>query len=202
MNIIFNDLSDDLLPKQKETYAKYCQIINFGRKHPTRFIERFMKLSLTDYQKYVILSSWVPGNVCWLCSRNTGKTYMMAIFVMAKTLLFANHNTYIMAPSGPQAQESFSKIEKTAKGEIASVIGVSSLFLDECVRANSKVDAFVHDKNSNHVSLFNGSTINSLNSVVKNIVGIRSNLNKHICSLVQKWARLNFSNCWKFLKLN
>ena len=136
-------------------------------------MEQFMKLSLTDYQKYVILSSWVPSNICWLCSRNTGKTYMMALYVMTKTLLFSNHNTYIMAPSGGQAQQSFTKIEQTAKGEIASVVGVSSLFLDECVRANSKVDQFVHDKNSYHVELYNGSTINSLNSVATNIVGIR-----------------------------
>lgn len=177
LNVIYNDTNYSLMPKQKETYDKYCKIIQWGRQNPTRFIEQFFQLSLTDYQKYVILSSWVPSNVTWLCSRNTGKSFMMAVFVMAKTVLFSNHNTYIMAPSGGQAQESFSKIESIAKGQIASLVGVSSIFLDEAIRANSKTDCFVHDQNSYHCELYNGSTINSLNSVAKNIVGIRSNLN-------------------------
>ena len=73
MNVIFNDYEDNILPKQKEVYDEYCKLIQWGRKHPTRFAEQFFKINLTDYQKYVILSSWVPKNVCWLCSRNTGK---------------------------------------------------------------------------------------------------------------------------------
>ena len=62
-------------------------------------------------------------------------------------------------------------MENLAKGNIASVIGVSSVFLDETVRANAKADSFVHDKNSYHLELYNGSTVNTLNSVAKNIVG-------------------------------
>ena len=98
--------------------------------------------------------------------------------MMARALLLPNTNTYIMAPSGNQAQTTFTKLEDLAKGNIASVLGVSSVFLDECVRMNAKADAFVHDKNSYHVELYNGSTINTLNSVAKNIVGIRSNFSE------------------------
>ena len=59
---------------------------------------------------------------------------------------FPNTNTYIMAPSGGQAQGTFTKLEDLAKGNIASVIGVSSVFLDECVRMNSTADPFTHAK--------------------------------------------------------
>ena len=66
-------------------------------------------------------------------------------------------------------------MEAIAKGNIASLMGTSSVFLDECVRMNSSADPFTHAKTSYSVSLYNGSTINTLNSVAKNIVGIRSN---------------------------
>ena len=65
-------------------------------------------------------------------------------------------------------------MEDMAKGNIASLLGTSSVFLDECVRANTYADPFVHPKSGYTVSLYNGSTINTLNSVIKNIVGIRS----------------------------
>jgi hypothetical protein len=102
---------------------------------------------------------------------------MSAPFIMARSLLIPSHNTYIMGPTGSQAQETFTKMENLAKNNIASVIGVSGVFLDETVRANSKADSFIHDKNSFHVELYNGSTVNTLNSVATNIVGIRSNFN-------------------------
>lgn len=98
---------------------------------------------------------------------------MSAPFIMGRSLLIPSHNTYIMSASGGQAQATFNKLEQLAKDNIASVIGVSSFFLDETIRANAKADPFVHDKNSYHVSLYNGSTINTLNSVATNIVGIR-----------------------------
>lgn len=98
---------------------------------------------------------------------------MSAPFIMAKSLLFPSFRTYIMGPTGSQAMETFSKMENLAKNNIASVIGVSSVFLDECVRQNASMDPFSHNKSGYHVELYNGSEINSLNSVAKNIVGIR-----------------------------
>lgn len=66
-------------------------------------------------------------------------------------------------------------MEDIAKGNIASLMGVSSVFLDECKRMNNTADPFTHAKTSYNVELYNGSTVNTLNSVAKNIVGIRSN---------------------------
>ena len=42
----------------------------------------------------------------------------------------------------------FTKMENLAKNNIASVIGLTPIFLEETVKANSKADPFVHDKNS------------------------------------------------------
>ena len=112
----------------------------------------------------------------FLCGDNytvTHNSFLAAPFMMARALLLPNTNTYIMAPSGGQSQETFQKMEDMAKGNIASLLGTSSVFLDECVRANTQADPFVHPKSGYTVSLYNGSTINTLNSVIKNIVGIR-----------------------------
>lgn len=113
---------------------------------------------------------------CFLCGEHctvTHNSYLSSPLMMARAILIPNTNTYIMAPAGGQAQETFGKMESLAKNQIASVLGVTSVFLEETVRQNAAADPFVHDKNSYHVELYNGSTINTLNSVVKNIVGIR-----------------------------
>ena len=314
----------ELLPKRLETYEKYCKILQWGRANPTRFMEDFLGVSLTDHQKYILLNSWIASNVTWLCSRSSGKgkslytptptmdwrtkqekiklvkdlqvgdyvfdengnptkiielhpivfedvyeitfedgekiecngehlwkikdkklnknweikdaqylfnnfsknedirffipnfpekdgkekaitniyktgekkpmrcitvandsglylcgnnhtithnSFMSAPLIMARSLLIPNHNTYILAPSGSQAQETFTKMEDMAKGNIASMIGVSNIFLEECVKQNAGADPFTHNKQSFSVSLYNGSTVNTLNSVAKNIVG-------------------------------
>lgn len=114
----------------------------------------------------------------FVCGDNpiiTHNSYLSAPFTMVRSLLFPSHQSYIMAPSGSQSVETFTKLENLSKNNIASVLGVTSFFLDECVRMNSKADPYTHDKSGHHVGLYNGSGINTLNSVVKNIVGIRSN---------------------------
>lgn len=36
---IFNKTDCDYLPKQLEIWDKYCKILQYGRRHPTRFVE-------------------------------------------------------------------------------------------------------------------------------------------------------------------
>ena len=200
VNVLYGDLKCEILPKQLETFDKYSKILQWGRQNPTRFIEQFIGIQLTDYQKYVILSSWVPANVVWVCSRSSGKSFMSAPLIMARSLLIPSHNTYIMGPTSSQSQETFTKLENLAKNNIASVVGVTSFFLDECVRINSKADPFTHDKGGYTVELYNGSTINTLNSVAKNVVGIRSSLNIYD-EAGRYLPTKNLSNCWKLLRV-
>lgn len=93
---------------------------------------------------------------------------------MARSLLIPNHKTYIMSVSGGQASGTFAKLEDLANNNIASVLGVSSVFLENVVRLNSKSSGFTHAKSGSHVELFNGSEVTSLNSVPDNLRGIRS----------------------------
>lgn len=180
----------DLLKDTRSQYQLQKAIVNVtktGRKIPMRCI------TVSNHSGL------------FLCGNNytvTHNSYLVTPFMMARALLLPNTNTYIMAPSGGQAQGTFTKLEDLAKGNIASVIGVSSVFLDECVRMNSTADPFTHAKQSYSVELYNGSTINTLNSVIKNIVGIRSNFSEKTLTFIEICQKNNFFNCWKILKLN
>ena len=176
VNPLYNEYDYKIPPKRLEQFQKYNEIIQWGRQNPTRFAELVFGIQFTDHQKWMILSSWVPSTVVWLCSRATGKSFMASVFLMLRSLLFANNNCYIMAPSGNQSQETFTKMEDIAKKNIASLTGTTDVFFNECMRMNSIADPFTHSKQGFTVSLYNGSTVNSLNSVAKNIVGIRSNV--------------------------
>lgn len=177
INIIYNNSDYEITQRKMEVFDKYLKVIQWGRKHPVKFMEMFFGLQFTDHQRYVLLSTWTTRFSVWLMSRNSGKSYLSAPYMMARSILIPNHHSYIMCPSGNQAQETFGKIEDLAKNKIASVQGATAVFLGELVKLNAGDDGFVHDKNSHHCELYNGSTINTLNSVAKNIVGIRSHLN-------------------------
>ena len=116
----------------------------------------------------------------YLCGNKatvTHNSYLSAPYIMTRSMLIPDHSTYIMSVTGNQSQETFSKMEDLALGKIASVAGSTRVFVNEVIKQNSAQSGFVHDKNSYSCELFNGATIKTLNSVPKNIVGIRSNLN-------------------------
>lgn len=164
-------------PRRIEAMEKYNKLIQFGRRHPTRFIELVFKIELIDYQKWLILNTWASEKAVWVCSRNAGKSFLMSVYIMARALLFPKFYVYIMSNTGSQAQDTFLKIENIAKHNIASLLGTSDVFFNELVKSNANSDGFTHSASSYECSLYNGSTITSLVGKAQNIVGKRSNLN-------------------------
>jgi len=315
INVIFNKTDYEISQRKIDMFEKYNKVIQWGRREPVKFMEKFFGLQFTDHQRYVLLSTWNATYAVWLMSRNSGKacelstkiwtpdnnflcmndihvgdyvldyegnptkviaeseifmndtydvyfsdgdivtvndnhtwwigiddinsfilcdtknlyeilkdekhiifnidkkriigvkrvptaptkcievdnethtylcgekktathnSYLSAPYMMARSILIPNHKSYIMCPSGNQAQQTFSKIEDLAKNKIASVQGATSVFINELMKANSGTDGFVHDKHSHYCELFNGSSISTLNSIAKNVVGFRSHLN-------------------------
>ena len=116
----------------------------------------------------------------YLCSEKfvvTHNTTLGSPFLMAKSLLIPNFQAYILAGSGSQSQEMFSKIEKIAKREIASFTGLTDIFLNETVKSASNKDGFTHNPSSFEYNLYNGSAVNSLNGAINNLRSRRSNCN-------------------------
>lgn len=163
--------------RRLEQMAKYNKIIQYGRQNPVWFIENIFKVTLLDFQKYVIMGSWTAEKACWVCSRNSGKTFLAALYMMGRSLLFPYYQINLLNVSARQSQDTFLKMENIAKKQIASLVGSSDVFYNEVVRAASGGDGFLHREQSYFCQLYNGSTITSLVGSPKTIVGKRSNLN-------------------------
>jgi hypothetical protein len=168
---------ENLSQRKIEGYLKLAEIIQWGRKNPVKFVERFFGMELLDYQKYVFMESWYKQYVLWCMGRNSGKTTLGSPFIMAKSLLIPNFQAYILAGVGSQSQEMFLKIEKIAKREIASFTGLTDIFYNETVKSAANTDGFTHNPASFQYKLYNGSIVNSLNGSFDNNRSKRSNLN-------------------------
>lgn len=158
-------------------YLRLAEVIQWGRKNPVGFVERFFGIELLDYQKYVFTNSWTTPNCLWCMGRSSGKTTLGSPFLMAKALLVPNFQAYILAGVGSQSQEMFLKIEKIAKRELASFTGLTDVFFNETVKSASNTTGFTHNPASFKFSLYNGSNVNSLNGSFDSNRSKRSNCN-------------------------
>lgn len=169
--------------RKLKAYLSDAETVKFLRNHPVIACEQLLNIKLTDSQKLILMKSWNKQYICLNCSRNFGKSFLIAIIVMLKAMLYPNQSIYIVSNSGAQAQETFGKMEDIAKASINSIDFEDSItgkivdiFLNELTKNNNNSDGFVHDKSSFKVTLFNGSTIKTLNSIPKNIRGKRATL--------------------------
>ena len=121
ISVYHNLIDNEVNIRKQEIFERYNRLIQWGRKHPTRFIERVFKIELLDYQKWIILNTWTAEKAVWVCSRNAGKTFMGAIYLMTRALLFPKLEIKIMNVSGKQSFETFAKMENIAKKNIPSL---------------------------------------------------------------------------------
>lgn len=163
--------------RRLEQMARYNKIIQYGRQNPVWFVENIFKVTLLDFQRYIFMGAWPADTVVLVCSRNSGKTFWAALYMMTRALLFPYYQINLLNVSARQSQDTFLKMENIAKKQIASLVGSSDVFYNEVVRATTGGDGFLHREQSYFCQLYNGSTITSLVGVAKNIVGKRSNLN-------------------------
>jgi len=116
----------------------------------------------------------------YLCGERftvTHNSTLSAPFIMAKGILIGGHNTYILSNVSSQSQDTFMKIEKIAKKEIASFAGLTDFFMGELVKSTANTDGFTHSQSGFNYKLFNGSTVTSLSGSIINNRGKRSALN-------------------------
>ncbi len=176
---VYNNLTQNkITQRRKESVQKYIRLILWGRKHPVAFIEKIFKIKLMDYQAYVIEGTWTATSAAWVCSRNAGKTFIGALYLMTRAILFPQMKIRILAGVARQAQETFTKLEDIAKKNISSLVGSSDVFVGEMVKSKADSDGFLHDNNKGwSLELFNGSVISTVKGSAKTAVSLRSNLN-------------------------
>ena len=157
---------------------KYIRLIQWGRKNPVQFIELVFGVTLMDYQKWLIGSSWVREYVIWACTRNAGKSFLVGLFIQARSLLFPKLQTQIISENWVTANDTFKKMEDIATNNIRTIINSNTVFIDELYKTKSDSDGFTHDfKAGNKCELNNGSKINAIAGSSRGARGRRSNVN-------------------------
>lgn len=166
-----------------ERKRKICELdaksIAFYRRNPCIACEDLLGIRLIDSQKYILQQSWNKPHVLWCCSRNFGKSFLGAIFMILKAILYENQAIYIVSSVGDQAKETFTKIEeiilrigKTA----ASIKSLQDIVEKETKKSPNNKTGFSHAPAGFEVEFFNGSTIQTLNSKPDNARSRRATL--------------------------
>lgn len=166
----------DLSAKKIREFTRHCKLLQWGRKNPVDFAAYVLGIDLLDLQKYALINSWDKKFVLWLECRNAGKTTLIAIYVMLRSILIPYHATYLLGNVGSQSKEIFEKIEKIVTRRIPSFGNLNDIFESELQRKGANSTGFKHDPTSFEFTLFNESTVNTLNSDPTNIKGKRADL--------------------------
>lgn len=156
-----------------------AESIAYYRRNPCIACEDLLGIRLIDSQKYILQESWNKPHVLWCCSRNFGKSFLGAVFMILKCILYENQAIYIVSSVGNQSKETFSKIEeivlrigKTA----ASIDSLQDIVEKETVKSTNNKTGFQHNPEGFHVSFYNGSEIFTLNGKPDNNRSRRSSL--------------------------
>ena len=144
-----------------------AESIAYYRRNPCIACEDLLGIRLTDAQKYILQSSWNAAHCVWACSRNFGKSFIGAIFLILKAVLYENQSIYIVSSVGDQSKETFSKLEEiiTRIGKTAaSIASLRDIVEHETVKSPTNKTGFSHNPAGYEVTFYNGSSIFTLNS--------------------------------------
>lgn len=152
---------------QRLVCEKNADIITYYRNNPCIAAKDLLGINLFDAQKYILQMTWNVEKSLWTCTRNFGKTFLIAILALLKAMLYPNQAIYIISSVGDQAKETFNKIEEivTGIGKTAqSIESLKDIAAKETVKSPTNKDGFSHGSSGYEVSFYNGSSIYTLNS--------------------------------------
>jgi len=129
-----------------------------------------------DYQKYAFMNTWVAQFIVWLMSRNGGKSILGAIYLQTRSILIPNFTGYIIAGVGSQSIETFTKIENLTYKKIPSFTTLTDVFQGELVMSTNS-NGFVHSPSSHRFTLYDNSSVFTINGNIGGSRSKRSNCN-------------------------
>jgi hypothetical protein len=166
-----------------EAKRKICELdakmIAYYRRNPCIACEDLLGIRLFDAQKYVLQNSWNASHSLWCCSRNFGKSFLGAVYIILRAILFENQGIYIVSSVGSQSKELFAKIEEIVLNigkTAASIRSLKDLVQNETVKRGTNKTGFSHNPTGYCVEFYNGSEIFTLNSNPDNNRSKRSSL--------------------------
>src|SRR5690554_2582285 len=194
-----------LSTRKIKLYQANSKIIKFFRRNPIIACEDLLGIKLLDFQKWIIQEAWNKPMVLMACSRNAGKSFLGAIIIILKALLYENQSIYIVAPVGDQSKEL--SIELAV---LPIFNTISSILLNNSLNQSIYIVAPVGDQSK---ELFNkieeivlnigktASSIDSLKDIVMNEV-VKSPSCKTGFSHAQSGFHVGFYNGSEIYSLN
>lgn len=152
---------------KRHIYECDAETIRFYRKNPLIAAEDLLGIRLFDAQAWILESTWNSSHAVWCCSRNFGKSFLGAIFMILKALLYENQAIYIISSVGDQSKETFVKIEEIVRriGKTsASIKSLKDIAEKETRKSPTNKTGFSHDPAGYSVAFYNNSEIFTLNS--------------------------------------
>lgn len=153
-------------PARRRMCELDAQSISYYRRNPCIAAEDLLGVKLLDFQKYILQCTWNASHSVWCCSRNLGKSFLGAVLIILKAILYENQAIYIVSSVGSQSKETFNKIYEIVEniGKTSSSINsLKDIVKNETIKGLHNRDGFSFDVLGYHVSFFNGSEITTLN---------------------------------------
>ena len=85
---------------------------SYYRENPHRFVQDYFNLKLKRFQQILLNMMFFFTNFTGLASRGIGKTFLVAIFICAKCILYPNSKIIVVSKTRNQANEVLEKISK------------------------------------------------------------------------------------------
>ena len=86
--------------RKLDAFKEIAKMQKYYQCNPVRFNKDFFNIDLLDGQALTLELMWITQNVLVVATRGYGKSTIIAIFPMDKTMLFSNYWTYIASGSG------------------------------------------------------------------------------------------------------
>ena len=117
---IFVKPTEEIISQRKmEGMQKLSEIKQWGLRNPTKFMERFIGVDLLDVQTYTFMNSWDKMYALWLCTRNYGKSTLLALYYMTRGMLLNN----CISQAAKELNLDPSSISKVCKGKLKQTHG-------------------------------------------------------------------------------
>jgi len=138
----------DLKYEKKDDWEyKIIDWCTFYRRNIPRFIEHYFQIILHPYQRLWIYYMSICDSFVAIASRASSKSWLIALFVIAISVLYPNSKVVVVAKTKAQAGVIFGKIEDLKKGS---------------ANIQREIDYFSNTNSDRVCKFFNGSTIKAV----------------------------------------
>lgn len=153
--------------RKLESLKRIAYLQKYYQCNPVRFISDFFGVQLLDTQAWIVQRSWNCPNTMILATRGLGKSTVIDLIIMSRSMLYNSFWSFIASGSGSQAQQTFTTLERLANDSIEEMVGSTGyIFKNEIEIKNAAGDGFSHSSDGFTFSLYNDSRCQTLNSNV------------------------------------